>query len=210
MNIEHISFRRYDIIIGGSFVHILDEIYYTASIPYDYDDIIWCTQRSKIIPKYLSILKMLPPEMWYVVGFVGVLSVGIVTYFIVQFDSGINRRNQMDMNYMIVIHTFSFHSFVSNVHNFKPKKTTSRIMFGIRLLMPIIFQGVIGVNLYRCMKYDIFYNQMSTLCGIVDNNFRIAGSPEVFHMIHITIVSLFAIKYSKEYFHLKNKTFFSV
>lgn len=184
MTIEHISFCRYDIIIGGSFIRLSDALYHTASIPYDYDDIIWCIQRSKIVPKYLSILNILPPELWFAMFFIGVVFVGIMTYFIVQFDKGLSRRNQLDMNYMLFIHPIS--TFFSNPHNFKPKKTTFRMMLGHRLIMAIIFQGFVGVTVYRCMKIDIFYHQITTSHEMVDSNFRLAGSSEVLQMIKQT------------------------
>lgn len=184
MTIEHISFRRYDIIIGGSFIHLSDALHHTVSIPYDYDDIIFCIQRSKIIPKYLNIVNILPPEMWFTMIFIGIFFIGIIAYLVVQFDSGVKRRNQMDLNYIMIIHLMS--SFFSNAHDFKPKTAWLRILHTIIIVISLVFQGIVGVSLYQYMKEDMFYHQITTLREIVDSNFRLAGSPEVLHMIKRT------------------------
>lgn len=136
------------------------------------------------MPKLFSILKVLPPELWFTVICIGMIVTGILDYFLIQFDIGINRRNQMDLIYMIIIHSTS--TFVSNAHNIKPKNTIYRILYGIALVVPMIFQGVIGITLYHCMKDDMFNHQMTTFREIVDSNFRLAGSAAVLHMIQRT------------------------
>lgn len=160
---------------------LLNSMNHTASMPYAYDDIVWCIQRSKVISKYFNVVRTLPLELWLMV-FVGVFVIGTQTYFLMQFDAGIKRRNQMDWLYVIVIHTMS--TFVTVAHNIRPKKTIIRILYAFEIVIPLFFHGVVGVNLYRYMKYDMFYDQISTIRQIVENmNFRLAGSLEVLHLI---------------------------
>lgn len=181
VTIDEIRTHRYDIIIGGTFMHLLDSIHHTSSMPYEYDDIVWCIQRSKVIPKYINILKILPPVLWFMMIFVGMFVVGTFVYFTMQFDTSFKRRNQMDWLHAIFIHTMS--TFIGATHNFNTKNSIIRILYGIELFIPLFFHCVMGANLYCYMKTEMFYHQISTIREIFINSFRLAGSPGVLHMI---------------------------
>lgn len=162
-------------------MHLLNSMNHTSSMPYKYDDIVWCIQRSKIIPKYINVVRTLPLELWLMV-LVGIFVIGTQIYFLIQFDASVKRRNQIDWLYVIVIHTIS--TFVTVAHTIKPKKSIMRMLYAMEIVIPLFFHGVVGINLYRYMKYDMFYNQISTTRQIAeDNNFRLAGSLEVLHII---------------------------
>lgn len=70
-----------------------------SSIPYTSDEFTWCVQKAKLIPKYLRICSIAPPEVWCGFIFVYGYGSGFILYLLIQFDKNYAERNNRCWHY---------------------------------------------------------------------------------------------------------------
>lgn len=169
-------FIRFDIIIGGLYPYPIDYGLFEKSITYHQDELIWCVQRAQIIPKLLNSLQIFSVEVWILNTVCSYFLCTGLLYLLIQFDHEYERKNLLDINYALFLIVVPTH--IGQYPRFFPKKRYIRFFFAFILLIPQIFHAMHGAFIYRYMKVDFFYHQVSTVDEILNNEFRLTGSYE--------------------------------
>lgn len=168
------SLKNADILLGGRFPNTTLLNSYATSKPYIQDDLTWCVQKAKNVPKLLTVYFAATPEVWLILIFgVGYIS-GLVFYIMIQFDLEYKHRNQRDWHYTTLL--IALPAVIGINQRFHPKYTSLRLFYLTLVIMNIFNWQVLLFKGLKFAKITIPKRQISTIAEIVDNDFHLAGS----------------------------------
>ncbi|XP_031639772.1 uncharacterized protein LOC116351775 [Contarinia nasturtii] len=175
--------NKSDILIGGIFPN-LTNLHPTTSIisvPYYRDELIWCTQKAKYFPLFISVSQAISPECWLILIFgIGYVT-GLILYIFIQFDLKYEKRNQLDWHYTTWL--IALPAVIGVNQRFYPKYLPLRIFYGFILIMSLFHWNIVFHYGVRFIREPIQRHQISTVTEIIDEDFRLAGSAEVSNLI---------------------------
>lgn len=150
----------------------------TPSRPYSQDDLTWCVQKARYKPRILNFLLVVTPTVWLVQIFgIGYIS-GFLIYIMIQFDLDYRHRNQRDWHYTTWL--ISLPAVIGVNQRFQPKRFTLRIFYFFFLVNTFIGTQIFFFYVIQFVKIPIPYTQTSTVAEMIDSEFRLAGTREVY------------------------------
>lgn len=183
---------RYDIIIGSTNHstfrhHPLNT--FTKSLVYDYDDLVWCVQKSKSIPIHLNLFNLSSAEIWTLNTIMCFLVGGLMIFILMQFDENVERRNINDLGYSLVF--IMLPAMLGIPSRFDPKSLSFRVLYALVIVLPQFFHAMIGVFLYRFLKVNFYFKQIATVHEIAEKGFRLMGSVETLNHLKMSSTNQF-------------------
>lgn len=166
-----------DVIIGGLDDHIFASEYFVATFPYYNDELTWCVQKSKPIPLWKNIFKLINDRSYWTILTLACILVISLIYFMQTFDQ---VKPKWDVIRIIFCGLRIYCGFVCE---YKPKINSTRILFTSLLLAFILFDVTFVTFWSEYMKTTHFEDQINTVKGIIDNEFEIVG--DVFALHHL-------------------------
>lgn len=106
---------------------------------------------------------------------------GLLLYLLIQFDLDYKKRNKHDWHYTTWL--IALPAVIGVSQQFHPKQFILRLFHGYMLFMLMLAWQRIFYHGVRFLKYPNQFHQKSTTTEIIEYEFRLAGSVEVFEMI---------------------------
>lgn len=171
----------YDVYAGGIFPNVSFLDVFNFSKLYYQEELIWCIQTAKNYPMAVNVFLATTPLMWFFMIVCMGGSVAVITYIMIPFDLKNPRRNFIDFNYttfLIVIPMV----MGSNLRHF-PQMIPCRSFYALSLLTTFFLWQILFCYGGRFIIVPVQRHQISTVAELIENDFRLAGSKEVFNLI---------------------------
>lgn len=138
-------------------------------------------QKAKNFPIIVNFFLIATPEVWIVYIFgVGYVT-GFVLYIFVQFDLKYKHRNQRDWHYTTWL--IALPAVIAINQRFQPKCYSLRLFYGFILLLAMPAWQIFFFFGIRFIKVPFPRPQISSIAEIIEDEFRLVGSPEVQRLI---------------------------
>lgn len=167
--------RQIDVLFGGLAKYTHDSEHFNSSIAYFDDDYTWCVQRAKILPLFISFMRIADPATWLLIVGSGYVN-GIVLYFFVKFDTK-TKHHKLDLHH--ITYLISLPSWIGVSQRFHPKYWPLRLYYFSTLLFGIVFFAVALSKYSTFSRMKIRKQQIQTVTEIIDMDFRLFGTDEI-------------------------------
>lgn len=172
---------NFDIFVGGLFPNATFINYLKPSKFYYQDDMTWCVKKATHVHFLLHIFLAATPEIWITLIFGIGYTTGFLLYLMIQFDSEYKHRNQRDWHYTTWL--IALPAVIGVNPRFHPKSSFLRIFYCFTLIMSMFEWQIylfLGVKFF---KVHVRKHQISTTAEIIDWEYRLLGTDEVFGLI---------------------------
>lgn len=171
----------YDVYAGGIFPNVSFLDVFDFSKPYYQEELIWCIQTAKNYPMAINVFLATSPVMWFLMVVCMGGSMIFITYIMIQFDLKNPRRNFIDFNYVTFLIATPM-VLGSNLRHF-PIRIQCRMFYAYSLLTTFFLWQILFCYGGRFIIVPVQRHQFSTVAELIENDFRLAGSKEVFNLI---------------------------
>lgn len=175
--ITFLTFRKYDLIIGGIHSDRIKSTAFEASNPYIQDDLTWCVSRAKEIPRWMNVFYIPKDAQTYLSGIILLLLTLFAAYFLTTFE-----EKPLDFLYCIILTVQTIIAFPSI---FNPKGLLLRLHYALFLIIPFWLTQIYSAYLFTFISQVLFEHQIATRSEIADQRFRLTGDLNIIDHIRV-------------------------
>lgn len=172
---------KYDIFAGGLFPNVSSLAAFSFSKPYYQEELVWCIRKAKNYPMVVTVFLAATPLMWFILVICMGGTVAIITYIMIPFDLKNPRRNFIDFNYVCLLIVLPM-VIGCNLRHF-PKMLPCRMFYAYSLLTTFFLWQILFYFGARFIIVPVQRHQIATVRELNENNYRLFGSNEAFHLV---------------------------
>lgn len=171
------TFRKYDLIIGGIHSDRIQSTAFEASNPYIQDDLTWCVSRAKEIPRWMNVFYIPKDAQTYLSGILLLILTLFAAYFLTTFE-----EKPLDFLYCIILTVQTIIAFPSI---FNPKGILLRLHYALFLIIPFWLTQIYSAYLFTFISQVLSEHQIATCSEIADQRFRLTGDLNIIDHIRV-------------------------
>lgn len=170
-NLQHLFInRKYDLIVGGISPGDVNFEKFEASAPYQQDDITWCVSYARLIPRWMNLL-YIADFLTIFIAIGGVAIIIALVYLLYAFED-----RPADLIFCIILCYQTITQFPTMSYL---KRTSNKFLFSMMLLLGFWLSTIFGAYVIVFMGQDLYATQIATIHDIIEENYRLAGNPNV-------------------------------
>lgn len=157
-------------IIGGLCPGDVNFERFEASAPYKQDDITWCVSHAKPIPRWLNLL--------YIADFATVALAAVVVLIVIALVYLLYGFEDQPCD-LIFCTILSLQTITQFPTMFRADIYLNKFLFVMMLLIGFWLSTIFGAYVIVFMGQDLYEVQIATIQDIVEENYHLAGNPNV-------------------------------
>lgn len=170
----------YFIHIGGYPIFSKCSEMIVPSISYDQDDFTWCIKAAGHYPIFMNLILIQPLAFW-IIEVLNILVIGTIIYIYIPLDVEDKFRNNRDWHYSVFLIVLPAN--IGIPRRYSPRLNRMRCYYAFVPLFSVVFYSVFTNLLFHSMKIPRPKYQIKSTNEILDNDFRLMGSRDVFNII---------------------------
>lgn len=143
---------------------------FEISTPYQQDDMTWCVSHAKPIPQWMNLLYITDFET-IGIALVFVLFIICTVYLFHAFED--EPRDLIFCAFLCLQIITTFPTM------FRSDRITFKFIFALYILIGFWFSQIFGAHIVVFLGRELFETQIATIDDIVNENFHLAGNPNV-------------------------------